>query len=231
MKLEELKKQFIVSEDALLAKLEGIVSVLKNYSVVTESGEVHILRRGLPVRVQMQLALVSRAIAAKLDNAIPPVLSLDELQRFLDIGREQVRARVSDLVRERFAEALGGGTYRVSFHRIESFVKSLPNSEVIAIPQRTANTNIDSVSRNKDQSRGAPRSVTTRGSQLSNLINSLIESGFFNEPRDLRAVQVGLAEKGHQYPLTSLSSAMLRQVRRRTLRRVKDQKVWTYLKE
>lgn len=228
MNLEDLRKQFIVSEDTPLAGLESIVRVLKDYAVVTEAGHVHIVRAGLTLRVQIQMVLVSRAIAAKLDKAIPSVVSLDELQQSLRVGREQLRARISDLVRERFAEALGGGTYRVSSHQIEQFVDRLANREVVTHAQgRSA---FDSGSRHKRRALGAaPRSASARAPQLTNLINALVESGFFQEPKDLRAVQAGLAEKGHRYPLTSLSSAMLRQVRRRNLRRIKDKKLWTYV--
>ena len=61
-----------------------------------------------------------------------------------------------------------------------------------------------------------------------NLISSLIDGGFFRKPKDLAAVKVSLEEIGHFYPVTTLSPALLRLVRRRQLRRIKEQKRWLY---
>src|SRR2546427_9173044 len=55
---------------------------------------------------------------------------------------------------------------------------------------------------------------------LVELIASLIDSGFFKKPRSLGDIKRALEEMGHHYPVTTLSTAMLRQVRRRSLRRV-----------
>jgi len=63
---------------------------------------------------------------------------------------------------------------------------------------------------------------------LVDLIDSLVDGGFFRKPRDLAAVKSALAEMGHRYPMTTLSGAMLRQVRRKNLRRAKREKRWFY---
>lgn len=64
--------------------------------------------------------------------------------------------------------------------------------------------------------------------QLPDLISSLIDGGFFKQRRDLAAVKTALAEMGHHYPITTLSGAMLRQVQRRNLRRMREKKRWLY---
>jgi hypothetical protein len=61
-----------------------------------------------------------------------------------------------------------------------------------------------------------------------NLISTLIDGGFFRTPRDLASVKIALEEMGHHYPVTSLSPTLLRLVRKRQLRRIRDQKRWTY---
>lgn len=61
-----------------------------------------------------------------------------------------------------------------------------------------------------------------------NLLSSLIDGGFFRKPKDLGAVKVALEEMGHYYPVTSLSPTLLRLVRKRQLRRLKDNKRWLY---
>ena len=61
-----------------------------------------------------------------------------------------------------------------------------------------------------------------------NLIGSLIDGGFFRKPKDLASVKTALEEMGHHYPITSLSPTLLRLVRKRQLRRLRDKKRWMY---
>jgi hypothetical protein len=74
---------------------------------------------------------------------------------------------------------------------------------------------------------GRSRSKLPRSS-VTALVESLIDGGFFKKPRGLAEVKDALAEMGHHYPVTTLSGVMLKQVRRRNLRRLKTNKVWTY---
>lgn len=61
-----------------------------------------------------------------------------------------------------------------------------------------------------------------------NLIGSLIDGGFFKKPKDLAAVKTALEGQGHYFPVTTLSPSLLRLVRKRQLRRIKDNKRWLY---
>lgn len=72
--------------------------------------------------------------------------------------------------------------------------------------------------------------VKARGSKPTpvNLISSLIDGGFFKKPKDLGAVKVALEEMGHHFPVTSLSPTLLRLIRKRQLRRMREQKRWVY---
>ena len=63
---------------------------------------------------------------------------------------------------------------------------------------------------------------------LPDYLADLIETGFFKEPKDLSAVQKRLAEMGHVYHVTTLSPALLRRVRGRELRRLKQNGRWYY---
>ncbi len=64
--------------------------------------------------------------------------------------------------------------------------------------------------------------------QITELVANLIDSGFFKKPKDLAAVKAALEEMGHHYPVTTLSPTMLRQVRKRSLRRLKQDSRWMY---
>ena len=73
-----------------------------------------------------------------------------------------------------------------------------------------------------------PRREQPKATPL-NLISSLIDGGFFRKkPKDLAAVRGALAEMGHVYPVTTLSPTLLRLVRSRQLRRLKEKKRWLY---
>lgn len=63
---------------------------------------------------------------------------------------------------------------------------------------------------------------------LVGLIGGLVDGDFFRKPRDLVSVKSALAALGHVYPVTSLSPVMLRLVRRRHLRRLKEKNRWLY---
>lgn len=80
----------------------------------------------------------------------------------------------------------------------------------------------------RQQSRKASAKGPKQKPTPINLISSLIDGGFFRKPKDLAAVKVALEEIGHFYPVTTLSPALLRLVRKRQLRRLKDQKRWLY---
>jgi len=62
----------------------------------------------------------------------------------------------------------------------------------------------------------------------SDLLMHLVDEGFFKKPKDLATVKAALAERGHVYPVTTLSPALLRLVRRRYLRRIKQDTRWFY---
>lgn len=85
--------------------------------------------------------------------------------------------------------------------------------------------------------RAAPAKTTLRRSPtnkakptLPGLISEMMAEGFFKEPKQLSAVKAKLEQNGQFYPLTSLSPAMLRLVKSRQLRRIKDSRGrWSYV--
>ena len=77
--------------------------------------------------------------------------------------------------------------------------------------------------------RPAERQRSKSAPSLVGLISELIDGGFFKKPKELGAVRLALEEQGHFYPVTTLSPVMLRLVRRKELRRIKDKKRWLYV--
>jgi hypothetical protein len=63
---------------------------------------------------------------------------------------------------------------------------------------------------------------------LPSLIDSLKQERFFKKPQSLNDIRLKLKDLGHNYPLTTLSARMGREVRKRTLRRFKENKKYVY---
>jgi hypothetical protein len=86
---------------------------------------------------------------------------------------------------------------------------------------------------NADSGRAAQRkrSESRPGGTTSRLL-SLLEEGFFDQPRSLAEIKQDLAEKGFHYRLEDIGTPLARLVRRRHLRRsqatVGRKKVWRY---
>jgi hypothetical protein len=72
-------------------------------------------------------------------------------------------------------------------------------------------------------------STAKLGATPTTLISELVREGFFRVPRELGSVTQALRERGHFYPVTTLSPAMLRLVRRKELRRIKEKGRWMYV--
>jgi hypothetical protein len=64
---------------------------------------------------------------------------------------------------------------------------------------------------------------------LGALLSELVEQGFFSTPKGLGVVREALEEQGHFYPVTTLSPVLLRLVRKKELRRLKDKGHWSYV--
>jgi hypothetical protein len=60
-------------------------------------------------------------------------------------------------------------------------------------------------------------------------IMELREAGYFVEKRTLNDIQRALEEQAHFYPQNTLSTPLIRLVRERLLRRVKEDRVWMYM--
>jgi hypothetical protein len=60
-------------------------------------------------------------------------------------------------------------------------------------------------------------------------IVELRDEGFFKQKRSLNEIQKKLEERGHIYARTSISPILVKLVRRKDLRRIKDGSNWAYV--
>jgi hypothetical protein len=125
MTLEELRKQFLIDDDAVKARLEPLVAKALLHCKVDKSGQVLITNSKLSSRDQLVLILAARWIASELDPGILSEVTVAEVGKFSGLPANQIRARGTEAVKGKFAEALRPGTYRAVPHRIESFLNSI----------------------------------------------------------------------------------------------------------
>ncbi len=64
---------------------------------------------------------------------------------------------------------------------------------------------------------------------LARQLDEMIGEGFFKKPKEFGTIKAALEQQGHYYARTTLSPALIRSVRRRDLRRLKDKKHWVYV--
>jgi hypothetical protein len=97
--------------------------------------------------------------------------------------------------------------------------------EVAALLARFENGGRGKAAASRDElTRSAKRRTTPMG-----LVSELDNEGFFRTPKGLGTIRQALEERGHYYPVTTLSPVMLRLVKKRRLRRLKQGNVWTYV--
>jgi hypothetical protein len=132
MSLEELKKKFIVDEDALKMRLEPLLERILQYCVIDRSGQVHITRLKLSGREQVMLVLIARAIASQMESGIAADTSITDIATYTGLPENQVRARGNELLRDRLVESPRTGVYKAVAHRIESFLEKLSSPATAA---------------------------------------------------------------------------------------------------
>jgi hypothetical protein len=74
----------------------------------------------------------------------------------------------------------------------------------------------------------ASKKAAKKRSTAGELVMSLHEHGFFDEPKSLSQISDALEEQGHLYPVTTLSGVMLGLVKKKDLRRKKIDGRWAY---
>ena len=96
-------------------------------------------------------------------------------------------------------------------------------SDIVSVIQR----------RESGQPTRSPTKTTTSKNKVTSLTDLIIEmreEGYFDKPQGLIEVKKILEEKGHIYPVTTLSGQLLKAVKKGVLRRLKENGVWVYVK-
>jgi hypothetical protein len=104
---------------------------------------------------------------------------------------------------------------------------------VEGMPDEVANVlrllNDETPSRTTISSKEQQKHARKRPASPVGLVSDLADAGFFKKPKELGVVKTALEEQGHFYPVTTLSPTLLRLVRQRKLRRIREGKRWLYV--
>jgi hypothetical protein len=125
MSLTELKTKFIMDDDALRCDLEEIVRDLLQQCSVDKTGRVHLKKKGLKSSVACRLVLSAKRVAGELENSIMAETSIQEVVDATGLPRNQVRARLGELVDQHFAEACARGSYKANLYKVREFAAAL----------------------------------------------------------------------------------------------------------
>jgi len=82
--------------------------------------------------------------------------------------------------------------------------------------------------RDKLGDRALPRTKATRTGPTE-YIRELIDEGYFKTKREISVVRDKLEERAHIYPVTSISGPLYRLVKKKELRRIKEDGGWKYV--
>jgi hypothetical protein len=129
MSIEELKKKFIVDDDALKTRLEAITTKALELCSVDKKGNIHFNNKKLTPREKLRLTLAARAIGAQLDNTVKSEVSVQELSANSGLPDAQVSARAAELVKERLATSPKRGFYEAVPHKVEALIDSVSKSK------------------------------------------------------------------------------------------------------
>jgi len=130
--LEELKKKFIVEEKFDEKRIANYVERILPFCKVTKDGMVIVENKSSKKLQQVQLALVARFLANRLDKNISAGMSSEELSNSLNIPEDQIAARMMELRKDKFAIPLKRGMHQVNPLQIERFLTELEN-----LPKKT----------------------------------------------------------------------------------------------
>jgi hypothetical protein len=106
-------------------------------------------------------------------------------------------------------------------------IEGTPKEVAKAIQLMQGKTEVKNPKREKPKK--ATKKVNSGKKGVMDRIRTLISEDFFEKPRLLQDIKNELARNGHIYPVTSISPTLVRLVRSKELRRIKDNGNWTYV--
>jgi len=130
--LDELRKRAIekLFEEAEYkpARIYSLAERLADYATLNARGDVFIKRKvaGLPDKYKVGLVVAARFIAHALRDEIEEIVSIDDVEKYAEIDKKIVAARLSDLRKEGYIERKGKGKYKwLTYSKLEHFLTDI----------------------------------------------------------------------------------------------------------
>jgi len=134
--MEDLEKQFILSEDMEHEDINGLVKRILNFCKVDTKGFVVIQKSGLIIPQRIMLVLSARYLANKLQQklgreniSINEVVTLKELSGMLKEKDTVIIARLKDLKDAKKVLSSERGIYKVATYAIKDFLTELDGAK------------------------------------------------------------------------------------------------------
>lgn len=124
--MEDLKKLFIVDDREFDTKnTEKFVRKIADFVKIGKDGSIFIEIESLNKTDKIQLAIVARFLANKIDKDIPQEVGLNEIMQFLSLPQNTATARISELTKARTIKRIKAGKYVAMPHQIEKFIDKI----------------------------------------------------------------------------------------------------------
>lgn len=122
---EEILKELLIDEEAIL---KDLVNKAKNiFKIDKKSGRTILLipKTRLTDRELIVLALMGRYFANKLNLFDSNSMTIENVAQELNMAKQSVSARMSDLKRERIVEMLARGEYKINYTEISRLLDEI----------------------------------------------------------------------------------------------------------
>ncbi len=131
MDFEKIKKEWIVNEEEYSkTKLSDLILKLSSSCKITKNGQV-IVSKNLSGRKILKFILSARFVANAADSSIPREITREELKAYSGLKDKVFASRLSDMLRENFAEKIDDKNIRAkNILFIERFLNDFKNENI-----------------------------------------------------------------------------------------------------
>ncbi|MFX1566482.1 MAG: hypothetical protein ACFFCH_10870 [Promethearchaeota archaeon] len=125
--LDDIKKRFIVDDDAIQEKqFVGMIVRANRFIKVSKSGQIHFELTNLTNKDRVALVFIGRFLGNRLEPEIRKEVLNEELSTITGLKPKIVSARISELKKEPLIERIDKGVHRaISLFIIDRFLKKL----------------------------------------------------------------------------------------------------------
>ena len=226
---DDIEKQLIVnSDDYSKDRARKIASRLIKFGKISKTGDIILIGTSLSPDDKIRLSLVLRFIAHIFNDQIPETITLKELTGVLSERMEAVGSRLSQIIKnENFAKKIMKGEYIVHNFMIDRFLINLEDKDN-DIPL----THHGRKRKSKKSGTSTNKTVTGVGKDILEL---LIKSGFFKEPKTIKEVCDKLKQETKYYDVRVVDATIRKTfvASQRILRRLpaerKGKARWVYV--